>query len=436
MSQPVVSHDTFNPSRRQLSLTDLVLFNIIATLGVQWISSSAHVGPVALVLHVLAVVFFFVPCVTVVATFGRSIPGSGGFYLWTRYAFGDAHAFLCGWCWWLSVLLYLPGLLLTAVATATQAFGDTAHPWLHTAFAVVLLWCIAGVNMTGLRFTALLNNTAAVLLYSGGAIALLASITTAARHGSATTLTLSGELTLDRISLWAQIAFAYTGLELGTLMGGEVRNPRSTIPQSAWISAIAVAGTYIFGAWSLMALIPPEAIDPITGLVQVAKLAGERSGLPWLGAVSGCLLAAGFVGKASAWAGGAARLPMIADATPRMPWAAPHAAHIWQACLCSLFIVVAQAGESLRGAWQVLIDMSIILTFIPFLYIFASARKAGLKWSGLSGVLVTLIALGLALVPPAEAASFWLFELKVLGGSAVLAGAGWLVFSRGANFNS
>lgn len=443
MNQTVTSRsDDSGAPRRELSLTDIVLFNVIATLGVQWIASSAHVGPVAILLHVLAVVFFFVPCVVVVSEFGRRMPEAGGFYRWTRDAFGEGHAFLCGWCWWLSVLLYLPGLLLTAAATATQAFGPTdglSHTGVQTTLALLILWCIAGLNITGLRFSALLNNAAAVGLYSGGALALLASIVTAARYGVATDLTVSGGLTLDRLSLWAQIAFAYTGLELGTLMAGEVRDPQRAIPRAAWFSAFAVTGAYILGAWSLMAVMTPDEIDPMTGLVQVARTAGERNGAPWLGLLTGCLLTAGFTGKASAWANGAARLPSFASNIcafedrffrlhPR--YGTPHKALVWQAGLCSLFIVVAQAGESLRTGWQVLMDMSIVLTFVPFVYIFACAWKAGMRPSGLSGMVVTLAALSLALIPPSGAASFWSFELKVLGGSAFLAGAGWLLFSR------
>src|SRR5918992_5373457 len=102
------------PLRRELRLIDLVLFNVVAVLGVPWISSSAHVGPIAIPLHIAAAALFFVPCVFVVAALSQRFPEEGGFYIWTKHAFGEWHAFLCGWCWWISVLLYLPGVVLTA----------------------------------------------------------------------------------------------------------------------------------------------------------------------------------------------------------------------------------------------------------------------------------------------------------------------------------
>jgi hypothetical protein len=64
--------------------------------------------------------------------------------------------------------------------------------------------------------------------------------------------------------------------------------------------------------------------------------------------------------------------------------------------------------------------MTVITYFIPFLYLFAAAWKYGNKASGLAGVLVTAIAILLSLVPPPDAASVWLFELKLAGGCGLL----------------
>lgn len=43
---------------------------------------------------------------------------------------------------------------------------------------------------------------------------------------------------------------------------------------------------------------------------------------------------------------------------------------------------------------------------------------------------MTLVAIGLAFVPLGGIASFWLFEAKLLGGTALLIGSGWLCFRR------
>ena len=50
-----------------------------------------------------------------------------------------------------------------------------------------------------------------------------------------------------KLNLWASIAFAFAGLELCAVMGGEVKDPRRTLPRSICISAPLIAFLYIAG---------------------------------------------------------------------------------------------------------------------------------------------------------------------------------------------
>jgi glutamate:GABA antiporter len=423
------------PLRRELRLADLVLFNVVAVLGVPWISSSAHIGPVAIPLHLIAAALFFVPCVFVVAALSRRFPEEGGFYVWTKHAFGPWHAFLCAWCWWISVLLYLPGLVLTAAGLT----AGEQNPKLVLTLALALLWAIAAVNVVGLRIAKWVSNAAGTLISLGGGLIVIAAIAVFARDGAATTFFVHSGLGFDRLGLWAQIAFAYTGLELGSLLGGEVRDPARTIPRAAWISAIAVTGAYVVGTIALMLVMVPDDISPITGLADVAARAGERLGIAWAGRVATTLLLVGIIGKLSTWASGAARLPFVIGLDGALPeafgrlhprWGTPHIALIAQSAACSLFLVLTHAGETLKAGWQTLLDLAIVATFLPFIYIFLTGWKFGRRWSGVFGLFVTLTALALALVPPRDVSSVWLFELKVIGGCGLLVLIGWLAFTR------
>ena len=432
--------------RRDLRLWDLVLFNIVATLGPQLIPAFAHVGPIAIPLHLAAAAFYFLPCALVVANLSRRFPGEGGFYLWTRHAFGARHAFLCGWCWWLSVLLFLPTLLLMAVGMATQAAGPAGAKFLDNArwqvgCGLILLWCTVCLDILGLRLSKWLSNTAGTLIYISGAIILAAALAVFAAHGSATNFHIRAALNFSRLSLWAQIAFAYTGLELGSLMGGEIRNPRKTIPRAARISAIGVAVGYIVGTISLMLVLPPDEINPISGLIQVARAEGMQLGINGLGTLLTVLLFAGIVGKLSTWNGGAARLPFAAGIDGAFPtlftkvhprWRTPWVALVVQGLACTVFLVLTQAGETFRNGWQLLMDMEILTAFLPFIYIFLSAWKFGQNKSGAAGLSVTLLAMALALVPPEHSSSMLLFELKAIGGSAALVLLGLLAFESSA----
>ena len=75
-------------------------------------------------------------------------------------------------------------------------------------------------------------------------------------------------------------------------------------------------------------------------------------------------------------------------------------------------------GESLRGGYQLLVDMTTVTTLFPFVYIFAAGWKCGWRVSAACGLSVTALALVVAFVPP-EGAS-WLYEVKMIGGCAAV----------------
>jgi amino acid transporter len=105
--------------RKELGLRDLVLFNIAALISTRWIGIAAHVGPGTIVLWILAAAFLLVPCAFVVANLSRRFPEEGGLYIWTREAFGDWHAFACGWFYYISNVFWIPGVLVAGIGMMT-----------------------------------------------------------------------------------------------------------------------------------------------------------------------------------------------------------------------------------------------------------------------------------------------------------------------------
>ncbi len=74
--------------------------------------------------------------------------------------------------------------------------------------------------------------------------------------------------------------------------------------------------------------------------------------------------------------------------------------------------------------------MVVIATLIPFVYIFATGLKFGQRSAGTAGALIAGIAVILSCIPPPGIASVWLFELKIIGGTVLLAIAGRVIFVR------
>ena len=149
------------------------------------------------------------------------------------------------------------------------------------------------------------------------------------------------------------------------------------------------------------------------------------------------LILIGVAGQLCAWIGGCARVPFVIGLDRYFPpllarlhprWGTPHMAILVQGVVCTVFVAALQAGENLRVGYQLLVDMTVIVYFIPFLYMFAVSWKYGRKWSAAMGILVTVISIVVSLIPPSDVRSVWLFEFKLLAGCAALIVAARIMF--------
>lgn len=425
--------------RRELGLRDLVLFNIAAVVGVRWLAAAAHTGPGSIALWLLATGLFFVPSALAVAALSRRFPQEGGIYIWTRDAYGEWSGFLCGWCYWVSNLFYLPSLLLAGIGVAATALGIGENPFWVVAIALAALWIAAMTNIFGLAIGKWAGNLGAVSTGVTGLLLVALGAVVWIRSGPATPMRFLPELNFDRLNFWSQIAFAFGGIELAAILGDEIKDPRQTVPRAAWTSGLAIAGFYIAGTLAILAILPPDRVNVVTGLVQAASAGGVRLGVGWPVPVIAFAICLGVMGQLAVWIAGTARLPFVIGIDHYLPtvfsrlhprWRTPHFSILILTAACTVFLIGMQAGESLRAAYQLLVDMTVITYFVPFLYLFGAAWKCGERLSSAAGLAVTILAVGLSFVPPPDVGSVWLFEAKLVGGFAGLALASRFCFHR------
>jgi amino acid transporter len=188
----------------------------------------------------------------------------------------------------------------------------------------------------------------------------------------------------------------------------------------------------------------------------VAALCG-RFGLGWLTVAMAGLLALGAIGGAAAYLSSTSRLPFVAGLDLYLPpvfgrvhprFRTPWVAIGVYGLAGMLMAALGQAGTTVRGAYDVMVSMTIITTFLPFLAVFASmarvqSRPAGsdvMRVPGGRPVALALAAVGfvstvativLAAFPAAEEPHKALAVAKVLAGTLVLVGGGVAVFLIG-----
>jgi amino acid transporter len=430
--------------RRELRLRDLVFFDICAIVSLRWVAAAAHAGPGSFVLWMIAALFFFLPSAVIVSSLARRFPEEGGMYIWTKHAFGDQHAFLCGWFYFISTVLYLPSLLLAGISMTAFAFGGLGQRLAEDrgfalSITLAVLWAAFAANFFGMKVAKWISALGGSSTFIIGAVLGVLAIVAAFRYGITTRFDLLPKANFDTVNFWSQIAFAFVGLELAPIVSAEIRNPRRDLPRAAVISGVISAAFYISMTAALLVLLKPEDISPMTGLAQAGAAVAQKLGAPIISILLAALIGIALAGQLDTWIAGNTRLPYAIGLDRHLPhafgrvhprWGTPYVSLLVQALAATLFLLMAQLGETVRAAYQIMVDMMLVVTFIPFVYIFAAGFRFANRIAAVSGLAVTFIAIALAAVPPHEAASAAIFEAKVVGGSAFFALLGWIVFKR------
>ncbi|MGD8305664.1 MAG: APC family permease, partial [Ignavibacteria bacterium] len=258
------------------------------------------------------------------------------------------------------------------------------------------------------------------------------------------------------LPFFAIVAFCFGGLELGPVMAGEIENPKINIPKAIIISSVMVGLIYIIGTLTLIVTVPEGEIEIIAGVAQSFFEFGETYGIPGIGVFGAALVVISTIGLFGAWLTGTARLPFVVGLDHYLPdvvgkihpkFQTPYVSLIMQGVVMSLLFLSSIVGSTIEEAFLILLDMSIILYFIPILYIFASMIPHHIRNTGSEGIiesfkkrpklvwitagmgfLITLFSTIISSVPTSEIEDKPLFVLKVIGGAFILITLGQVVY--------
>jgi amino acid transporter len=461
--------ETKSQLRKTMGFGDVLLFNIAAVLGPRWIAAAGHNGTSSISLWVLAALLFFVPGALVINELSSRFPEEGGIYAWARDAFGPFHGFVAGWTYWIYTVFYFPGLLLASASMSAYVLGGRGAALAQNRS--YLLWCsmalllIAVVlNIIGLNIGKWLQNAGGLGTYAPLLILVGVAALVVLRHGSATRFTMANMMPTwnwDTINFWSQIAFAFTGLELVSCMAEEVRDPRRTLPRAVFGAGALIALMYIAGTFAVLALVPAADLDPQSGVFHAITVGTVALRIGFLGVLAAVLVTAGNAGGVGSTVAGVARVPFQVGIDRYLPaafgkihpkWKTPYISILVQAVLSGAILLVSQISETTRGAYQGLIDVAIILYFLPFLYMFAAViklagrndrksnshavlipgGKIGVWICGGLGSAVVLLGIFVSLVPPGDSSNKLLFEVKVVAETIVSILIGLALYWRGA----
>jgi amino acid transporter len=451
--------------RRALGFRDLVLFYLATTFSLRWIATAAASGPSALVIWVVAAAGLFVPLVFTVLELSSRHPDEGGIYVWSKRAFGPFAGFITGWTYWSSNLPYFPGLLYFAAANALFVGGPSVQALSSssTYFLIVSLLGLAvavGLNIVGLDVGKWMTNISALAGWVPVSLLIAFGSYSWMKYGSATPINAQSLLPntgLKDVIFWSTIAFAFAGVESASTMGEEIVDARRTVPRAILTAAAVITILYITATLCILLALPREQVSGLQGLMQAVQAVSARAGASWLVPALAALVSLNAFGGVAGWFAATARLPFVAGIDRFLPgvfadlhprWGTPYVALLVQAGIAAVFVFLGQAGTSVRGAYEVLVSMSIISNFIPFLFMFAAMIRLQSEPAGHEvmrvpggaaiarpmaalGFVVSLAAIVLACVPADEEPHKTLAVVKVVGSSAALVAIGAMMYFMG-----
>jgi amino acid transporter len=443
--------------RRVLGQWDLVLLFVVAIVNLNVVPTIAANGGVTVWLWTLALLLFFWPQGIAVIELAHRYPGEGGVYLWAKRVFGDFHGFLSGWCYWTNNIFYVPTVLLYFVGISVYVAGPRArtladNTWFALGASMVLLVLLVALNARGLGVGKWINNLGgigtaitAVTLVGLGLVVLFRFGTTM----TATDFRITGDIRL--IGSFGVICFGLVGLELASVMGDEIQDPRRTLPGSVGWGGLLSGILYIGATLTLLLAVSKQDIGVLQGVVQAVGHMAEQVKVPWIVSPFAFVLSISIAGIASAWLAGSARIPFVAGLDSYLPeglgklhkkYATPYVALIVHATFSALFLGMSFVGAGVKEAFVTMLDLAVVLQLVPFLYMHAALlklagqtvpgeghySKATLLVAGSCGLITTILGMGVAFIPSHQIESIRLFEIKMFTGTLFFIGLAWFFF--------
>ena len=436
---------------RALGRRDLVLLFVVAVFNLNVVPSIAGNGGVTIWLWIISLLLFFWPQGIAVIELAHRYPGEGGVYLWAKEVFGDFHGFLSGWCYWTNNMLYVPTVMLYFVGVSVYVLGP-GHQGLseNKIFASIasltLLTILMVFNILGLGVGKWINNLGAIGTFIAAAVLIGLGIVVCAHFG--TTIS-AADFKLPAtpkavLNSFGVICFGLVGLELASVMGDEIKDPRHTLPGAVALGGILSGALYI-GATLTLLIAVGKNVNVLQGIVQAVTHMAGRVGIGWISIPFALMLSLSIAGIGSAWMGGSARIPFVAGLDSYMPswlgrvhprYATPYAALILQGIVSAILVILNFASAGVQETFQKLLSLAVVLQLVPFLYMFGALLKfaiaesnpkgqygrATLLFAGASGLLTTTLGIALVFFPAQQITSLWQYELWMVGGTLFFVG--------------
>ena len=205
-------------------------------------------GPGITLLYLLILpLFWCIPVSLVAAELTSAMPVEGGFYRWTRAAFGDFWGFLAGWWNW-SASFLLGGVYAVLFADYFSYYFPHLRSWQHSLLSLALISVLAWVNIRGIEMVGQVATALEIFIF----IPVVIMIALAVVHWHQNPfhpwiVPHQGRFKIFGVGL-ALGLWLYSGYEQLSTVAGEVETPQKTYPRALALVVPASIAAYFLPA--------------------------------------------------------------------------------------------------------------------------------------------------------------------------------------------
>lgn len=421
-------------TRRGLTTFSLVMLTVLSVDSLRNLPSTAIFGSSLIFFFAIATVFFLLPCTLVAAELSSAYPKTGGVYVWVKEAFSSRIGFLAIWFQWIENVIWYP----TILSFVAGVIGFLINPALASSkvflisVVLVVFWTATLINMFGMRSSAWFSNFCAIfglllpMLFIIG-LGLMWIV-----FGHPLQIHFSYHDMLPDFShpgMWTAltgVVLSFCGMEIATVHGGEVNNPRKAFPRALLIAVVILLVTLTLGALSIAISVPVAKMSLVAGMMQSFSIFLDSYHVHWLLPVVAVTLVIGSLGGVSNWIIAPTKGLLVAGKDGYFPkhcllenrYGAPYALLLYQAFIVTGLVFVFLLMPSVNASYWVLTVLSAQLYMLMYVFMFLAiivlrhknktsqgvfqipGGKVGMYVVALAGLLGVIATIFIGFVPP------------------------------------
>jgi amino acid transporter len=273
-------------------------------------------GPGMTLLYLLIVPFFWcIPVSLASAELTTAMPVEGGFYRWTRAAFGDFWGFLAGWWNW-SASFLLGGAYAVLFTDYLVYYFPTMTWWEHWLVSVALIVVLTWINVRGIQMVGQVATALEIFIFIPVAAMVVLGLAHW-RHNPFTPWVPPHQATFKIFGVGLALGlWLYSGYEQLSTVAEEVENPQRAYPRAlALVVPLSMAAYFLPTLAGLASAGNWEKWHTGYFSDAAAAIGASFVGRPWLGPLLGTGM------TLAAMVGNVALLNSTVLTTTRMPFA-------------------------------------------------------------------------------------------------------------------